>query len=473
MADLSRMPLLRALMDAAEGRFSFHMPGNRQGKSFPCWLRDKLWSLDNTELDVTGDINNPEGAVKEAMDLAARFFAAGETRFVTTGTTTSLLTAIATACPRGTRLIMPRRAHQTIMHAVALLELEPIWAAPEKDETIEQALLREISLNPGAQAIFVTSPDYEGNVVPLGEIVKKAREENIITIVDEAHGSHFAAAPKLLPPSALAQGADLVAMSAHKTLPALTPGSYIHIGRYALENKIISAEKLGQMLKVFQTSSPSFVIAASLDYSRYWLESQGQKAIENLLEMIADIDRQLPWNLQRIKRSGSDPLRLTYDYSQAKISRAAAAKIFALAKVDPEIIDLARIVLIPALDSQREEIDALIQALKSFAAAKGDDQEIRADISWIADLLDQPTVTGIPVGKAFFAQLEKKNILLAEAENSIAAEAIVPYPPGVPMIWPGEIISARHIEAIRQLIAADISVYGVHNSDSCTVLMIE
>ncbi|HHU06719.1 MAG TPA: aminotransferase class I/II-fold pyridoxal phosphate-dependent enzyme [Clostridiaceae bacterium] len=491
MNNLSKMPLVETLFAAAAERFSFHMPANRQGKSFPPWLRDKLWTLDNTEIELTGDINHPEGKVMAAMDLAANTFGSGHTRFVTTGTTTSLLTALATACPRGSRIILPRRVHQTIMHGVALLELVPIWAEPEEGEEIEQALIREIKNHPEAQAVFVTTPIYDGTTVPLTNIVKQAREKGIFVIVDEAHGSHFAAAPDLLRPTALSQGADLVAMSAHKTLPALTPGSYLHIGKDVLSSGRISTDRLGQMLKVFQTTSPSFVIAASLDYARYWLETEGRQAVENLLRLISILNRDLPPSLKRLQLPTSDPLRLTYDYSSTGRTRAEVRRIFDAGKVDPEVIDLSQIILIPALDTGDEEMKALASVLCAVGTpnsdfAVGTDEEHAVslgadtkgkpavqDIGWVYSLLDRSAPVGVPVGKALFGNIQKQETALREAEGRSAAEAIVPYPPGVALVWPGEIITRERIEAIEQLIAAEITVYGVHNPDMPGVKVIE
>lgn len=491
MNNISQMPLVETLFAAAEGRFSFHMPANRQGKSFPPWLRDKLWSLDNTEIELTGDINHPEGKVMAAMDLAAKAFGAGHTRFVTTGTTVSLLTALATACPRGSKLILPRRVHQTIMHGVALLELETIWAEPQAGEKIEQALMRELDRHPEAQAVFITTPAYDGTTVPLTDIVQKAREQNNFVVVDEAHGSHFAAAPGLLPPTALAQGADLVAMSAHKTLPALTPGSYLHIGKDVMSSGRISTNRLGQMLKVFQTTSPSFVIAASLDYARYWLESEGRRAVESLLRLIAALDKEMPPSLKRLQQLSSDPLRLTYDYSKTGRTRAEVRRIFDAGKVDPEVIDLNQIILIPALDTDGDEMKALARVLRAvgtpdgvLAAGEGKesagslspDTKVKPearDIDWAYSLLDRSAPAEIPVGRALFGNIRKREVGLREALGRAAAEAIVPYPPGVALIWPGETITLERIEAIEQLIGADITVYGVYKPDMPSVNVIE
>ena len=476
MNDFSRMPLVETLFAAAEGRFSFHMPGHRQGQSFPTWLRDKLWTLDTTELEVTGDLNQPAGKVKEAMNLAAAFFGAGHTRFVTTGTTTSLLTALATACPRKSQIILPRRVHQAVMHGVALLDLEPIWADININQDVEEALLRSLHNNPQASAVFVTSPGYDGRTVPLRNIASLVGEMDCSLIVDEAHGSHFVAAPGLLPPSALSQGADLVAMSAHKTLPALTPGSYLHVSKVALESGKIGTDKLGQMLKVFQTSSPSFVIAASLDYARFWLESEGQRSIEKLLTLISQLDQNLPTVVNRTQTEGSDPLRLTYDYRDSGLNRLEVQGIFNQYKVDPEIIDLNQIILIPALDAGIREFKALALALNALGAAADTGSTSRAsngDLSWIASLLDSSAPSSIPISKVMFGNMKKTEVPLRNAHGRVAAEAIVPYPPGVAMVWPGEIITPERIEAIEQLISANIAVYGVHKPDSYSVIVLE
>lgn len=475
MNSISQMPLVETLFAAAQERFSFHMPGNRHGKSFPGWLRDNLWSLDTTELAQTGDIQNPTGKVQQAMDLAASFFGAGHTRFVTTGTTTSLLTALATACPYGSELILPRRVHQTLLHGTALLNLTPIWAEIREGEQVEQALLRTLKANPQARALFVTSPGYDGRTVCLTELVQLADRCGTIIIVDEAHGSHFAAAPDLLPPSALAQGADLVAMSAHKTLPALTPASYLHIGHKALATGKIKADKLGQMLKVFQTSSPSFVIAATLDYARWWLEHHGRRAVENLLALIAALDRSLPPAIKRIQLPGSDPLRLTYDYSRTGLSRPQVNAIFDAGRVDPELVDLTRIILIPALDTTQDETKALAAVLQTVGSTAPGTVPVQIDPAAIAEeaLFDQAPPSAVPCSAVLFGDLKKTAIPLHEADGRIAAEAIVPYPPGIALIWPGEIITADRIRAIKRFLAADITVYGVRDPDSGSVVVLE
>ena len=470
MNSISQMPLVETLFAAAQERFSFHMPGNRHGKSFPGWLRDNLWSLDTTELAQTGDIQNPTGKVRQAMDLAASFFGAGHTRFVTTGTTTSLLTALATACPPA-ELILPRRSSD-LAAWYGLANLTPIWAEIREGEQVEQALLRTLKANPQARALFVTSPGYDGRTVCLTELVQLADRCGPIIIVDEAHGSHFAAAPDLLPPSALAQGADLVAMSAHKTLPALTPASYLHIGHKALATGKIKADKLGQMLKVFQTSSPSFVIAATLDYARWWLEHHGRQAVENLLALIAALDRGLPPAIKRIQLPGSDPLRLTYDYSRTGLSRPQVNAIFDAGRVDPELVDLTRIILIPALDTTQDETKALASVLQTVASTAPGAVPVQIDPAAIAEeaLFDQAPPSAVPCSVPCSGS---KTAPLHEANGRIAAEAIVPYPPGIALIWPGEIITADRIRAIKRFLAADITVYGVRDPDSSSVVVLE
>ena len=311
-------PLATALLRFAESRrTSWHMPGHDGGFLLPEWLNANLSAIDATELPETDDLNRPEGPAREAMVLAAAAFGAGITRFITTGSTTAIQIMLALAVGRRGRLLVSRCCHQSVVHAAAMLDLDirflPATGYPAgssaagvavgssaasyaalSPETGSELLQHEMALrlallpqstpadvaqairdNPGCRAILLTSPDYYGSCANLRQIARLAHDAGVLLLVDEAHGAHLAFCPDLLPDSAMAAGADACVQSGHKTLPVLTQGAYLHVSADALTSGRLDRVDLERLIPVFQTSSPSFPIAATLDYARAYLASYG------------------------------------------------------------------------------------------------------------------------------------------------------------------------------------------------------
>jgi len=437
------------------------MPGHRSGLSWPESVRTGLAGLDTTELASTDDLHQPTGPALAAMELAAQCFGAGKTWFLTNGSTGGILTILAGLVGRGRTVILPRTCHLAVSHAMALLDIQPVWlefpqSVPPDPlgflPVVSVTMVAEaIQLHPDSAAVFLTSPDYYGRCADLTAISHVVHQAGLLLLVDEAHGSHFAAAPGLFPKTALASGADACVQSAHKTLPALTQGGYLHLAESLLGREPLAAGRMTAALKIFQTSSPSFAIAASLDFARAYLETEGQEQAQKTLASIEDLATTLwpdylvsPAAANPVRGEFRDPLRIVIR-SRNPLARPATELARELSRqgIDIELSDLTRLVLIPSLDQPSHDFERLRQALRigladSPGAQPGYTTMLQhLEQSWL-DLLVQAPECVLAPGDALLGQQETAWIPLADSANTVVAQSIAPYPPGIPLLLPGE-----------------------------------
>ncbi|WP_332603930.1 aminotransferase class I/II-fold pyridoxal phosphate-dependent enzyme, partial [Bacillus sp. S1(2024)] len=312
-------PLYKALIQhARRNSHSFHVPGHHNGDVFfddAKSIFDPLLTIDVTELAGLDDLHHPSGVIKEAQELASQLYGSVESFFLVNGTTVGNLAMILSVCEPGDTILVQRNCHKSVFHAVDLSGAEPVYLAPDVDSamhvpthvplgTIKEAL----EAYPGAKGLVLTNPTYYGHSADLTEIITEAHHYGIPVLVDEAHGAHFilgepfpVSALKMgadivviiteahhygipvlvdeahgahfilgepFPVSALKMGADIVVQSAHKTLPAMTMGSYLHLNSSCRINR----DRVAEYLNRLQSSSPSYPIMASLDIARAYVQ---------------------------------------------------------------------------------------------------------------------------------------------------------------------------------------------------------
>jgi len=489
------MPLVDDLLQiAGQHRSSWHMPAHGGGQDWPAWLREQLAALDITELPLTGDINKAEGPAGRAMQLAAISFGAGLTRFITGGSTAALQIMLAFAVGRGGSVVLPRCVHQSIAHALAILDIKPCWIETEKElpeilqpySLLPQVTSAEvdeaIQRNPECTAVILTSPDYYGICPDIESIAELAHARGKLLLIDEAHGAHMAFSP-LMPAPAIKSGADVCVQSGHKTLPVLTPGAMMHISVEALQSGRIDAERLATLIPVFQTSSPSFLIAATLDYARAWMDQYGELAISRQLELLSYFRSSLPMGLNclpelarlpELNNFRRDPLRLviTADKLAGAVKAPEAADELAALGIDIEFADLNRLVLIPSLRQREQDwrrlTDAIGQLQPRLIYPAVDHDRTELEREWQHWLTAVPRQSMLP-GEALFGNYQLRRVKLAEAAGQISARAVLPYPPGIPILWPGEVIDNLRVDFLRRLSENSISINGI-DQDSILVL---
>lgn len=431
-----------------------------------------------------------------AMQLAADYFGAGQTLFLTNGATGGILAMLTGLAGRQRRIILPRTCHLSIANAIALLDLQPVWLEFPADAAIPQpfALLPEITpevvakaiaAHPDSIAVVLTYPDYYGRCADLAAIARITHEAGMLLLVDEAHGAHFAAAPDLLPPTALAAGADACVQSAHKTLPALTQGAYLHLSAHLMAIAPEAAERVRAALRIFQTSSPSFAIAASLDFARDYLNRQGHTRIEQLISEINQLAGPLQddWLVSpptRLTEKGllRDPARIVIRCPREVGPATIVAARLSEAGIDVEMADLSRLVLIPALDQPHRDFVRLAAALESISgqlkktaklsqadqvnqSKKGSQVCLAAlEADWLRLLVAAPEQVLTP-GEALLGSHQTEWIPLEAAAGRIAAAPLSPYPPGIPLLLPGERIDAARLDLLLRLRDNKITIAGV------------
>ena len=413
-------PLYSALKAHRElGRSSFHTPGHKDN---PAALPPDLWRLDLTELPDTGSLYDGGGPIEEAERLAAALFGAARTCLSAGGCTLCIQAMFRLAAPGGGKILCSRAVHRSAVGAMALLGLEPVWAMPED-------LIPAIDACADAKAVYVTSPNYYGQLLDIGAISAACRGKGLPLLVDCAHGAHlFFTKPKLHP---LALGASMTADSAHKTLGVLTGGAWLNIAdpRFAADAK--------DAMALFGSTSPSFPVLASLDLCRERLESDPdafprlQARVERLRDLA--LSRGIP-----PVPGPADPTRLTLDTAAAGLSGTGAAARLRAAGVEPEYADSSFVVLIATPFNTERDFLRLEKAIGLLPV--GDPLPRRPSPPPL------PPVE-LPLREALLSP--SRALPLEKAMGKIAAQIACPCPPGIPVVMPGERVTKEAAEFLR------------------------
>lgn len=453
--DQQQMPLLQRLAEFAHSsNISFHVPGHKSGVIFPqeaIRYYSSILPIDMTELSGLDDLHAPGGVIAEAQRLAAEYFQADHTFFLTGGSTAGNLAMILAACNAGEKIIVQRNSHKSIMNGLELSNARPVFIAPDYDlavdrythpslDTLEEALQQ----HPDASAVVLTYPDYFGKTYHIEEMIRLAHNYQIPVLVDEAHGVHFSlGAP--FPPSALALGADVVVQSAHKMAPAMTMASYLHI-----KSAFVKEERVAHFLQIIQSSSPSYPLMASLDIARAFLAGMNNARLEETLQntvYVRDVLGRLDHADVLPLAVKDDPLKVTLHVKHGS-SAAGLAHTLEQEGVYPELATHNQILFIQGLAP-------FSQTGKLAKAVKRVNEQLKIskshDIIEIGGLFPEK-IKGLALSYTAMNRLSNIIVPLREATGKIAAEPIIPYPPGIPLVLRGEEITETYITVIEQFI---------------------
>ncbi|GBF78360.1 hypothetical protein PA598K_06991 [Paenibacillus sp. 598K] len=477
----SRTPLYEALRRhrAAKPR-SYHVPGHSQGRAYTgqdeAMDYAAILSLDVTELSDTDDLHQPEGVILEAQQLAAATFGSEESCFLVGGSTAGNLALILAHLRRGDILIVQRNVHKSVIHGLQLAQASAVFVDPHVDPATGLALtpslaaLREaLQSYPQAKAVLLSNPSYYGLGVQLTPYVEVVHSYGLPLLVDEAHGAHFGLHPEL-PDSALQAGADAVVQSTHKTLTAMTMGAMLH-----MQGDRIDRAAIRQMLQLIQSSSPSYPIMASLDIARAMIDREGSTLFESALAAADQFRRRLPIETgfetaDRIHHTAQDarigapdiyhdPLRVTIRDRTGRLSGYALKSSLEARGCWAEMADAMYVVLLFGVGTRDEDIEALLAALQQIGEEDAADQEFSeaAAATYVAE--DSHALAPLAAGHsepvAFDLHTARgrasETVELSNAEGRIAAEMIIPYPPGIPLVYAGERLSSAALEQLQQL----------------------
>ncbi|WP_410512938.1 beta-eliminating lyase-related protein [Paenibacillus sp. BR2-3] len=469
-----------------KGNTSYHVPGHKNGRAYGgaagAGFLSEVMRADVTEITGTDDLHHPEGVIKEAQELAADCFGSEESFFMVGGSTAGNLALILTVCPEpGMTLLLQRNVHKSVIHGLMLAGVKAVFLEPQLDpgsglavapavETVQAAL----AAYPDAAGVLVTMPNYYGMGNDLAPLAEACHSSGVPLLVDEAHGAHYGLHPAL-PAGALRSGADGVVQSTHKMLPALTMGAMLHIQGPRLDRAL-----LRQRLAMVQSSSPSYPVMASLDLARRLVHSQGAAAFTAGLAAVDILRRgltELPrYGLLQPPPPQGGAAYVTQDPFKAVIYDATGVLSgFELQRgledrgCVPEMSDERHVVLLFSLGSRAEDAFQLLEALRDMDMKTeavsivesifpaGDTSPVYdAQTSTLSERPDsfdihistwnnyKENVISAPITFSLkpVAAGEKESINLADSVGRMAAEMVVPYPPGIPLLYPGETITS-------------------------------
>ncbi|MDR0884601.1 MAG: amino acid decarboxylase [Oscillospiraceae bacterium] len=430
-------PLFDALRaQNATGRARFHMPGHKGGgDNLPPEL-SALFALDTTELPGTGDLYAAEGAVRAAEERASALFGCGDTLFSAGGSTLCLQAMLRAALPHGGKLLCGRVLHRAAAHAFALLDIVPAFVESDGSagdffpgRITPAALCAALRAHPDARAVYLTSPDYFGTLSNVGALVQTAQTAGLPLLVDAAHGAHLDFLPT--PCGAVSAGADFVAQSAHKTLPALTGAAWLHLRRAA------DAPAARAAMALFGSSSPSFPILLSLDCARAWLAQAGRGALAALEHRAAQTKALLrtlgfPQPLGQV-----DPTRIAFTVPDGDRD---VGDFLRTQGIEPEYAAQGWVILIPTAANGADDFARLHKALTALA-------DVLPHSYTPMPLLRTPVRRRTP-REAFLAQTHP--VPTAQTVGKIAAWDVIPCPPAVPLVLAGEEIDAQTHSALQR-----------------------
>lgn len=472
MPDQYQTPLFSALKAYRERRvIPFDVPGHKHGNGIP-ELRDFLGEttlqVDVNSMKPLDNIGNPTGVIREAEELMAQAYGADAAFFLVNGTTFGVQAMVMAACQPGDKIILPRNVHESAIHALILSGAIPVYMQPEilprlgiaggiPYETFEQTVKK----HPDAKAVFLINPTYYGITSDLPRIIELAHKHNMTVLVDEAHGAHFHFHPEL-PPSAIPLGADISAVSLHKTGGALTQSSVL-----LLNERVYRREHIKTILNLTQTTSASYLLMSSLDVARKMLATEGKARISHILDL-ARYARNALNHTDGLYAFGSELIngKGVVGFDETKLGVCVSGigltghQVYDLLRdeynIQIEFGDVHNILAILSVGDTKENVDALIAALKDIALRHATGKCVETTIN-----LTNPEVIVSP-RDAFYSG--KKRIPLVMAEGEISGESIMAYPPGIPIVSPGERIDRSIIEHILFLKRQKTVITGVEDA---------
>ncbi|ANE46015.1 hypothetical protein SY83_06630 [Paenibacillus swuensis] len=481
-------PLYTKLIQHAEqNTISFHVPGHKYGKGYTNGESDyynKILSLDSTEISGLDDLHHPEGIIQEAQQLAADCFGAEQTYFLIGGSTVGNIAAILTLCGRGETLIVQRNAHKSVINGLRLAGAHAVILQPDIDArtglaTIPSLLTLEAALEqtPEAKGVLLTNPNYYGMGKSMVPYAEAAHKRGIPLIVDEAHGAHYGFHPRL-PQGALASGADLVIQSTHKMLGAMTMGAMLHV-----QGERYPSEILKERLAMLQSSSPSYPIMASLDMARRMVHTRSHELFDQGLaasDLFCEKMRvfpcyQIETRTEKLHEPDGellqDPFKITVSDRTGTLSGFELAKALEAHNCYAEMADPVRMLLVFSYATTPDDANRLFIALEQVA----EEHELRhKPLQKINQTTQSPLNEGIS-DKVYFGIDErntcKNSITLEEAVGKRSAEMITPYPPGIPLLYPGEKISRETVSRLIALRQAGARFQGSSDTELRTILV--
>lgn len=470
--DHQRAPLFSALTKHAERNpVQFHIPGHKKGvgmdPEFRNFIGDNALSIDLINIAPLDDLHQPTGVILEAQRLAADAFGADYTFFSVQGTSNAIMTMIMSVCSAGDKIIVPRNIHKSVMSAIIFAGAKPIFLKPVRDPNYGidhgvtvRSVRRALEKHPDAKAVLIINPTYFGVCANLKEIVDIVHGYNIPVLVDEAHGAliHF---HEKLPLSAMAAGADMAATSVHKLGGSMTQSSVLNI-----KGNRVNPRRVQTIISMLTTTSTSYILLASLDTARRNLALHGRELADRAIRLseyarttINDIPGLSCYGREILGEEATfdmDPTKLCIHVRELGITGYDAENwLRDRFNLEVELSDMYNILCFITPGDNEETVNILLDALKQLSEENYNIREAKELI-----VVETPPIPQLTISPrdAFYGDTEI--IPFRESADRIIAEFIYVYPPGIPILLPGEVISQENIDYIIDHVEVGLPVKG-------------
>jgi arginine/lysine/ornithine decarboxylase len=484
--DQNRTPYFDVLLDYVDsGVAPFHTPGHQQGhgmdRAFREFVGDNVLAIDLTQIRGLDDLLQPEESLVEAQALAAEAYGADHSFFLINGSTSGNQCMMMAALNPGEQIAIPRNSHKSALGGLIMSGAVPVYMAPEVNESLHmdhtvtpQTVEATLQANPSVKAVYVVSPTYYGVQADLPAIAKISHARGVPLIVDEAWGPHFHFHPSL-PKDALASGADMCINSTHKMLGSMSQTAMLHV-----KGKRIALDRLKAVYKLFLSTSPNLVLIASLDVARRQMATQGEALLTRTIEIATNARKRLNeipgiycFGQELIDGKGVyqfDPTKITVTVKDIGYTGYEAEEILRRRyNVQCELADLFNCLALFTIGTTQEAADKFVEAVAELAR-----EDRPVDIFSPSGVLERRIKTGTyhlpkmpPVRlsprEAFLSPTEF--VQFKQSAGRICAEVITPYPPGIPVISPGEEITKEIIDYLQLEKRAGVRMQGPYDDD--------
>ena len=452
-------------------RWTFDVPGHKHGKGNPeltAFLGEKCVGVDVNSMKPLDNLCHPVSVIRDAELLAADAFGAKHAFLMVGGTTSSVQSMVLSCCKQGDKIILPRNVHRSVINSLVLCGAIPVYVNPDVDRRLgislgmsREHVRKAIAEHPDAVAVLVNNPTYYGICSDLRAIVKMAHDAGMLCLADEAHGTHFYFGDNM-PVSAMKAGADMAAVSMHKSGGSLTQSSLLLIG----EN--VNERHVRQIINLTQTTSGSYLLMSSLDISRRNLALRGKEVFRKVIEM-AEYAREEINAVGGYYAYGRELINgdSIFDFDPTKLSvhtrdiGLAGIEVYDILRdeydIQIEFGDIGNILAYLSIGDRMQELERLVSALAEIKRRYKKDPDGLLSQEYI-----DPEVVCSPQ-EAFYSQ--KKSIPINESSGFVCSEFVMCYPPGIPILAPGERITKDIIDYIQYAKAKGCSMTGSEDPD--------
>lgn len=484
--DQTQTPIFDALMEYVKrDTLPYHVPGHKKGvgieNKFKEFIGTNILSMDVTVFKLVDSLHHPKGPIKEAMQLAAEAYGSDMAFISMNGTSGAIQAMVLSVVGDGDKIIIPRNVHKSIMAGIIMSGAIPVYMQPEVDkklgiahgvsaDTVEETLKQ----HPDAKAVLIINPTYYGVATDIKKIVDIVHKYDIPLIVDEAHGPHLGFNDRL-PVSAMEAGADICAQSTHKIIGAMTQCSFLQV-----RSQRVNINRVQQVMNMLQSTSPSYPLMASLDFARMQIATKGTELLDYAIDLAeytrAEINK-IPgfycFGSEVLGKPGAfafDPTKITITCRDLGLTGHELEAILADDyHIQFEMSDLYNALAVGSFGDTKEGNEKLLAALREISVKYYGTRPIRGNV------LDMPEIPELVINprEAFGGKGVKRSVPLRDSVGMVSAESLMAYPPGIPVLNPGERITDGIVEYIEEFKAAGLWVQGTEDPEVEYIKIIE